>query len=160
MPHVTPEIAVDDERDPCGWGAPCEPQPSTAVILETERGGKMSVPSFVFGVWAVHRSVHVIEVITTPDSSLWCISHVPTGRSMAEFVGENDFWTSVRVARALEDSNPCPDDDLLNYDEDAWWVVCSAVGAALNDHYVWPLTTSATSAAPSPSADLDRTQAK
>lgn len=135
MPHVTPEIAVDDERDPCGWGAPCEPQPSTAVILETERGGKMSVPSFVFGVWAVHRSVHVIEVITTPDPSLWCISHVPTGRSMAEFVGEND-------------------------DEDAWWVVCSAVGAALNDHYVWPLTTSATSAAPSPSADLDRTQAK
>jgi hypothetical protein len=156
MPITTPEI--DDERGPCGWGAPCEPRPTTVVRLDTENGCKMSVPSFVFGVWAVHRSVHVSGVITIPDPLLWCISHVPTGKSMAGFVGELDFWTAVRVARALEDSNPFPDDDLPSSDEDAAWIAYSVIGAALNDHYVWPLTAYVvlTSAAPSVGSDLRR----
>lgn len=128
----------DDETAPAGWGAECDPQPTDMVRL-AKTG---TVPAFVFGVWAVHRSVPVISVVITPDPKAWSVSHIPSGLSLAGYVAEPYFWDAIRVARALDDAGV-----LLAVEEfsciESMQIAQSAVGAALNDHYVWPLTTEA-----------------
>lgn len=117
-----------------GWGAPCEANPTTPVTIAHAHGTR-DVMGFVFGAWAVHRAVPV-DGCTSPDPDTWAVSHIPTGTSIG-LVLEISFWDAIRVARALEDTGVFPDDSLDC--EDGSMIFQSAIGAAMSDHYVWPL---------------------
>lgn len=121
-----------------GWGAPCEVSPDTVVRLGN---GKLLFDStaYVFGDWAVHRSTGLDGIHPHPDPNSWAVSHVPSGRENGLAV-ELEFWDAVRIARALEDA--CPSlvvsaNGIIDVDE--FFLFEAAIGAALQDHYVWPL---------------------
>lgn len=133
-----------EEIEHAGWGAPCAPQPTTVVKIRLDGMGKPCYPvtAFVFGVWAVHRGTcksSEPRLVPPPDS--WSVSHLPTGMSALPDHFD-DFWSCIRVARALEDSGVFrTKKSVLSPDLEETCLFFSIVGAALSDHYVWPLGT-------------------
>lgn len=132
-----------DDSDRDGWGMACTPTLRDEVRLR-HRGVDGSISFFsvrgiVFGAWAVHPSYRVDGVVQGPDPDAWSVTHMPTGHSMAGLVAEPLFWDAVRIARALDDSGIFSDEDIEDGVElELFDILCSVVGAALHDHYVWP----------------------
>lgn len=96
----------------------------------------------MFGVWAVHRAVPTDRDLIDGkdiDPTAWSVSHLPTGRSVSPFLVEPDFWMAMRVARALDDTGIFLDEDLSSAEDVQ--IFMSAIGAAMNDHYVFPIYT-------------------
>jgi hypothetical protein len=97
----------------------------------------------MFGVWGVHRSVESVDDEHI-DPMSWGVTHSPTGRGLG-VAKELDFWTAVRIALALDDIALF--DDILDPEEfettpqEDVGIFLAAVGAAMHDHYVWPLNT-------------------
>jgi hypothetical protein len=52
-------------------------------------------------------------------------------------VHQQPLW--VRISRALEDADPFPHGIVDASDDEGMCLALSAVGAALNDDYVWPI---------------------
>lgn len=126
-------------NDEDGWGSPCAPDPTDIVRCHMPTGGFFPVPAFVFGAWAVHRSISIKDLILRPSPSAWNVSHVPTGTALAQFVAEPSFWEAIRIARALDDSGLYQTARSVKVADDDYYVLLAVVGAALHDHYVWPL---------------------
>lgn len=119
-----------------GWGAPCDPELRDTVGIRCRSKIIARVRALIFGAWAVHRAVPVDMYMEAPvDPAAWGVTHVPSGYTIANWVADLAFWDAVRVARALEDSGILPDDRL----ECDVWLLTAVIGAALQDHYVWPL---------------------
>jgi len=119
-----------------GWGGQCDPQPNAQFMMATETG-KRTWSAFLFGAWAVHRSPQLVGFARIdPDS--WQVSYVPTGQALG-IAAEFGFWDAIRIARALEDTELLSSGDLSEIDEDVCCIFEAAVGAALHDHYVWPI---------------------
>ena len=125
---------TDEDAGPCGWGAPCEAEPDSTIQIRGKHGLGGAARAYLFGAWAVHRSVMVDDKVCDPDS--WAVSHVPTGLSIGLAL-ELGFWDAVRIARALDDTGVFTGKDFDEYDDA--FIFESAIGAALHDHYVWPM---------------------
>jgi hypothetical protein len=118
-----------------GWGAPCVPEPDVMATIATTTGRLVPMAAYQFGAWLVHRSVEVNGARCQPDS--WAVSHDPSGRSIGLAL-ELTFWEAIRIAMALDDTGIMVG-DLSEVDSDEIEIFKAAIGAALNDHYVWPL---------------------
>jgi len=131
---------VDDVAE--GWGAACAPAPMDPVRIRQEGTKRLAtVMGYRFGAWAVHRAVPVDGVMTTVATDAWAVSHVPTGMAIGWWLAEPTFWDAVRVALALHDSHLFPDAhavDASTLDESC--CLQAVIGAALQDHYVFPVT--------------------
>jgi hypothetical protein len=95
------------------------------------------VRAIVFGDWGVHQQPAMVGDQRT-DPAMWAVSHLPTGHNIGVAL-DLTLWESVRIARALDDADPFPDGLFDASDDEGPWVALSAIGAALNDHYVWPI---------------------
>lgn len=119
-----------------GWGAPSEVIPNSVVRIRMVPGSRL-VRAYTFGSWAVHRATNLFGVRPHPHPESWAVSHVPSGCSVG-IAAELTFWDAIRIARALDDTGLFPSADLS--EPDGCWIFEAAIGAALHDHYVWPLS--------------------
>lgn len=126
-----------DDTEPSGWGAPCEARPDTPIRIRIGQS-RVAINAYVFGAWAVHQATGVAGFEPRPDPKSWGVSHVPTGCSIGLAL-ELGFWDAVRIARALDDTGIAPRVDLAG--QDMREIFEAAIGAALHDHYVWPMPT-------------------
>ena len=131
-------MSLETEDESAGWGAPCEARPDTLIKIRTGQSWR-AINAYVFGAWAVHRSAGVAGILPRPDPDSWAVTHVPSGCCIGLAI-ELEFWDAIRIARALEDTRILEEHDDVSVPYDDGLIFQAAIGAALHDHYVWPLT--------------------
>lgn len=104
------------------------------------RGGKDYENSIVFnrrgmtfGDWYVIENTSPDAILDNPDSN-FDVGHNPTGMKL---IGGMAWWDARRIAMAMDDADLVI--ELPPTDADMKEIVDGVIGAALMDHYVFPL---------------------
>lgn len=138
---IPPTPAMDI---PSEWGVEFSAEPAETVWLDSKEGFTFPIKAFVFGDWALHKTVLSPGwTLETADSQSWSVAHIPSKSVLSDDCGivAYPFWTSLNIARALGDSGIVigrrPSKDTIFLFE-------AIVGSAIADHYVWPLPSTGT----------------